>query len=201
MIDLPVNDPLSKSANRKVRKLLGRAYLHEDRLEEALEVYLGLLADDADDSYVLTVLGNLYRLAGSLETAGRLYERALALDPGNLLIRRQAAQAEEAGMGREDEAEPLSLPAVMRLAQRLRGEAGLFRGDAGPGLWVEIRAAADMLEKFIPEEKGGASAGSVQQLMPALIEMNIRHARAAGRTDIAEALQSLQIHLRQQAGE
>jgi len=36
MMDLPDNDLLLRSANRKVRKLLARAYLRELRLEEAL---------------------------------------------------------------------------------------------------------------------------------------------------------------------
>ncbi len=219
MIDLPENDLLLKSANRKVRKLLARAYLREYRLEEALEVYLTLLAEDANDGYVLMVLGNLYRLAGSLETAARLYERALALDPANLAIQRQLAQTRSRA-GEKPwviEVEPLSLPAVMRLAQRLRGVVERMKNEAAQqerenaenfseprkDLRAEICGAAEMLEKFIPEERAapaGISADAVQQLMPALIEMNIRHARATGRPDLAEALQSLQISVRRQTG-
>ncbi len=208
MIDLPENDLLLKSANRKVRKLLARAYLREFRLEEALEVYLSLLAEDANDGYVLMVLGNLYRLAGSLGTAARLYEQALALDPANPLIQRQLAQArtDTAGLQRVDEVEPLALPAVMRLAQRLRFEAERLHdegGDTGQDLRAEISGAAEMLEKFIPDERAGQMvipADAIQQLMPALIEMNIRHARATGRPELAEALQSLQINVRRQTG-
>lgn len=208
MIDLPENDLLLKSANRKVRKLLARAYLREFRLEEALEVYLSLLAEDADDGYVLMVLGNLYRLASGLGTAVRLYEQALALDPANLLIQRQLSQAraEVFGMQRVDEVEPLALPAVMRLAQRLRFEAERLPDEGRENrqdLRAEISGAAEMLEKFIPEERVGQTvipADAVQQLMPALIEMNIRHARATGRPELAEALQSLQINVRRQTG-
>lgn len=208
MIDLPENDLLLKSANRKVRKLLARAYLREFRLEEALEVYLSLLAEDAKDGYVLMVLGNLYRLAGSLGTAASLYEQALALDPANLLIQRQLSQARGAGAGtqRVDEVEPLELPAVMRLAQRLRFEAERLQGEGietRQDLQAEISGAAEMLEKFISEERVGQTvipADAVQQLMPALIEMNIRHARATGRPELAEALQSLQINVRRQTG-
>jgi len=164
-------------------------------------VYSGLLEEDADDGYVLTALGNLYRLAGEPETAAQLYARALAVDPANLLARRLLAQAGAEPAAAEDagEAGPLTAQALRQLAQRLKTEAGR-RDEAGR---EEIRGAADMLENFYADEQtgpAGVSAESVQRLMPALIEMNIRHARAIGRPDLAEALRSLQINVRRQTG-
>jgi len=192
MLELPQHDLPHRNANRKLRQLLGRSYLREDRLKEALDIFLELLDDDPQDGGALLVLGNLYRVCGSCQTAARLYERVLMLTPGHALVESLAGQAlagAAEGDAGPEEADPLSRAAFVRLAGRIQREDR-------PGQRAEIRAAADVLDKYCPDEPLGA----VQQLMPALIEMSIRQARASGRTEMAEALQSLQIHFRRQTG-
>jgi len=186
-----------KSANCKVRKLLGRAYLHENRVSEALEVYLGILKDYPDDADVLMILGNLYRLAGSPGSAERLYSRVLEKNPEDQLAERQAEAAREETHHDWETEDPLSGEAIQNLA-------GCLQSKDTPALVVEIQAAADMLERIMTDDQQGDHNGTshraedVQQLMPALIALNIRQARAEGYPDLAEALQSLQINLARQ---
>jgi hypothetical protein len=160
------------------------------------------LQDYPDDVDVLVVFGNLYLLADQAATAASLYRRAQALHPASLLVTRLLAQAEievtaHASNGKDRPtmpADPLARGTVNALVLLLRGE----------GKTEAIRSAADMLEKISAEEKGsdpnGLQKDDINQLMPALIDLNIRQARAAGKSELAEALQSLQIKLRKQTG-
>ncbi len=178
--------------------LLGRAYLRESRIEEALEVYLGITKDYPDDTDALSVLANLYRLGGSPSTAAQLYAHVLELNPGSVLATRQLALVQVENREGWEEEDPLSAEAIHRLAGRLRNEEGTVQEE-------EIRVAADMLEKIIAEDRpadpAGQASDDTQQLMPALIALNIRQARAAGYAELAEALQSLQINLSRQTDE
>ena len=193
MISSP-NDFLSRSANRKVRKLLGRAYLRGNRVDEAVEVYMNLLRDYPEDTDVMIVLGNLYHLAGSPCTALRLYTRVLELSPGNIIAERQLMLVRAEDNAAWEEPVPLAAEAVKRLAAKLKNEKCQAAGE-------EIRMAADMVEKLVAEESVAENShGEMNgQLMPALIEMNIRQARAAGYPELAEALKSLQINLTRQS--
>jgi len=178
----------ARSANHKVRKLLGRAYLRANRIPEALEVYKSILADCPDDQDVLLVLGNLYRLAGCNTAAARLIDQVLASNPDHELALHLSAELR----GKNDfpsGTDPLCPEAIEFLAARLQNQTAALQQD-------EIRMAADVLEK--PGANGHGQELNDQQLLPALIEMNIRQARASGSPEIAEALQSLQINLSRQ---
>lgn len=195
-------DFLSKSAHRRVRKLLARSYLSEGRAAEALKVTAGLLRDDPNDPEMLTVLGNLYWAAGCPVAAAKLYRAALAACPDFPAALRQLAQAggpDAAAPGAEaldaggcDEPDPLAPDALDRLLARLEQAAGI----------EDLRAAADFLDNPLPDAKdepGGTELDTVRRLMPALVAQNIRQARAAGHVELADALQSLQINLTRQA--
>jgi tetratricopeptide (TPR) repeat protein len=182
-MDSSSTDFSSKVANHRIRKLLGRAYLRENRIREALEVYLGILKDFPNDVDVLYIIGNLYRLAGNLPAAGRLYQRVLELSPGDRLAEKHAV-AREASASTRDAQDVLAGESMETLVEHLQ-----LRNS--PSEIEEIRNAA---EERVPD-LNGHPLEDVQQLMPALIELNIRQARAAGFLDVAEALQSLQINL------
>lgn len=188
-------DITSKGANHRLRKLLGRAYLRENRVSEALEVYFGILKDFPNDPDVLLVLGNLYRLSGNPAAAECLVRRVVALNPGEPLAEKQASKFPEDASAEWDFQELLSPLAVQKLIERLQTSNTPARLD-------QIRTAADMLDRTTAEEHilepNGQGPEDVQQLLPALIELNIRQARAAGYPDLAEALQSLQINLTRQ---
>lgn len=189
-------DWLSLSADRKVRLLLGRSYLRENRVEEALEIYQGILRDFPDDLDVLLIFGELYRLSGSPGTARGFFHAVLDQSPNHMLAAKQLTLVDcEAGPELEPgeiEEDPLSEDALKRLVVRLQNEKDEEK-------WAAIRGVADLLERVIAEDNPADTTGkpnaALQQLMPALINLNIRQARVTGQPELAEALQSLQIQL------
>src|SRR5574339_191271 len=106
----------------KVRKILGRTYLNENRLSEALDIFIKILMDYPDDLETLLILGGFYLAGGDGKTAKSIFLRAQQLDPKNKMIERQIAMAEE--MLNDDVSEPIptDVEAVTRLLQRLTGK-------------------------------------------------------------------------------
>jgi hypothetical protein len=194
-------DFLRIGVDLKVRKLLGRTYLRDNRLDQAVDVYLGIWQDYPEDVDVLVVFGNLYLLVDKPAAAAVLYRQAQSLAPSNPLVARQLAQAEAEVQAHASNGKPVKIPADLLDREAVGELAVLLRGDEKS---AAVRSAADMLEKISAEERGSDANGlpkdEINQLMPALIDLNIRQARAAGKSDLAEALQSLQIKLRKQTG-
>lgn len=185
-MSLPSQGSPGRGPNRKIRKLLGHSYLREQRIGEALEVYLGLLHDDPRDVDVLALLGNLYDLSGAPRAAAALYAQVLRLAPENQLAARQLALAEQKPDGSGEESDPLQPEALRRLAARLTAGLSAENGTA-------IRAAADSLEQGPGEaaQPGPDPARDAELLMAALVETTVRKARAEGQPELAAALQSL----------
>jgi glycosyltransferase involved in cell wall biosynthesis len=177
----------------KVRKILGKTYLNENRLTDALDVFSRILADYPDDLETLHILGNFYLASGDGKTAKSIYLHAQKLDPENMIIQHQISLAEEAVNDVEfEEPVPTDLPAVARLLQRLTGKTQAIHEK-------DIMRAALLLEKIInsdsPAELVSKHLDEIDELLPALIELNIRQATADGRSDLAESLRSLQLNI------
>ncbi len=176
----------------KVRKILGRTYLNENRLAEALDVFSKILVDYPDDLETLLILGNFYLASGDGKTAKSIYLRAQKLDPTNKNLERQIEMADELQGEGLDEPTPTELPAVARLLQRLTGKAR-------PVSENDILRAATLLEKIVnsdsPAELVALHLDEIDELLPALIELNIRQAYADGRPELAEALRGLQLNI------
>jgi hypothetical protein len=193
---LPLSGPGSNHSGLQIRKLLGRSYLRDNRLEEGVDVFLSILNEEPEDVDAWIVMANLYQASGCPATARWILGHAKDLSAGNLLIHKQLERISGSEPGCQEETDPLSTEAVGGLILRLRQQDQ-------PGVIDQIREAADALGNFLPGgiagEDGRRAAGEMQQLMPALIEINVRHARASGQTDLAQALQSLHNHLTQPA--
>ena len=176
----------------KVRKILGRTYLNENRLSEALDIFIKILMDYPEDLETLLILGGFYLAGGDGKTAKNIFLRAQQLDPENKMIERQIAMAEE--MQNEDVAEPVptDLEAVTRLLQRLTGKTKVINEN-------DITRAATLLDKIInsdnPADLVSKHLDEINDLLLALIEVNIRQARADGRVEIADALHNLQLNI------
>jgi glycosyltransferase involved in cell wall biosynthesis len=176
----------------KVRKILGRTYLNENRLAEALDIFSKILMDYPEDLETLLILGNIYLASGDGKTAQNLYRRAQIVDPENKTIERQIVMAEEMTDDNLGEPAPTDLPAVARLLQRLTGKTKAVDEN-------DIMRAAFLLDKIInsenPAELVAIHLDEIDELLPALIELNIRQAHADGRPDLAEGLRNLQLHI------
>jgi glycosyltransferase involved in cell wall biosynthesis len=179
----------------KVRKILGRTYLNENRLAEALDVFSKILVDYPDDLETLLILGNFYLASGDGKTARSIYLRAREVDPENKSIERQIALAKEMDDDGLGESAPTDMPAVARLLQRLTGKTNEIDEN-------DIMRVATLLDKIInsesPAEMVSQHLDKIDELLPALIELNIRQAYADGRPDLAEGLRNLQLNINYQ---
>lgn len=176
----------------KVRKILGRTYLNENRLAEALDIFGKVLADYPEDLETLLILGNFYLASGDGKTAKNIYLRAQKVDPESKTVERQIAMAEEMADGGLEEPAPTDLSAVARLLQRLTGKTKVVSEN-------DVMRAALLLDKIInsesPAELVSKHLDEIDELLPALIELNIRQACADGRPDLAESLLNLQLKI------
>jgi glycosyltransferase involved in cell wall biosynthesis len=166
--------------------------LNENRLAEALDIFIKILMDYPEDLETLLILGGFYLASGDGKTAKKLYLRAQELDPHNQTIERQIAMAEEAEGTNAAEAVPTDLEAVARLLERLTGKKQVIRES-------DILRAAKLLEKIVnsanPAELVAKHLDEIDELLLALIELNVRQAQADGRADVAEALHGLQLNI------
>jgi glycosyltransferase involved in cell wall biosynthesis len=87
---------------------------------------------------------------------------------------------------------PTEMQAIARLLQRLTGQTQAIDEN-------DIVRAAHLLEKIVnsenPAELVSRHLDEIDELLLALIELNIRQARADGRPDVAEALHGLQLNI------
>ncbi len=181
----------------KIRKVLGKTYLNENRLADALDVFSRILADYPEDVETMHILGNIYLASGDGRTAKTIYLRASQLEPQNEVIQRQISLAEEMG-GEAAEPLPTDVSAVARLLQRLTGAAQKISEG-------EVMRAAELLEKIInsesPAELVAKRLDEIDELLPALVELNIRQAQADGLPELAESLRRLQTNIHYQMGD
>ncbi|MBI3764692.1 MAG: hypothetical protein HY260_22865 [Chloroflexi bacterium] len=181
-----------------IRKGLGRVHLNSHRIGEALEIYAGVLRDCPEDVEAQLMLGDCYLAGGDAATATHLYTRARSLDPHHPAIDRRLwlAQAERAQLPEtRAEAVPTDPEAIARLLQRLTDRET-------PVAEAEVNRAAQMLEEMINSRQPALAVAErlneIDALLPALLELNVRQARAGGRPDLAEALDLLLQNIRPQ---
>jgi tetratricopeptide (TPR) repeat protein len=186
-----------------IRKTLGLGYLTTQRLEEALDVYAGILCDYPEDEETYIILGDLYMSGQDYPMAEQFYRLALKY-AANEADARQRLEIVWSKMGQprsgsssEREASPpepipTNPQAIARLLQRLTGRPTPISED-------EIDRAANLLNEILhssnPAEKVAESLDLIDSLLPALLELNIRQARSDGRPDLAAMLETLQANI------
>ncbi len=176
------------TSDLRVRKIIAQTYLNENRIQQALDLFAGILRDYPDDQEALMVMGNLYLAGGDCETAGVLYRQALEYRPGNVSIQRQLALAEAEASGGRPEALPTDPQAILRLLQRLTGSPQVVEEDE---LWEAARLLETIVHSERPSEQVELHLDKITALLPALIEINERQARADGRPTLADGLHEL----------
>jgi tetratricopeptide (TPR) repeat protein len=181
----------------EARKTLGRAHLNANRLQEALEIFAGILRAHPDDVETRLLLGDWYLASGDAGTAGELYRRAqeLAPDQADIARRLRLAQAELAlAPSTQAESNATDAAALARLLERLTRRPVISE--------AEVSKAAAVLDEIVshssPARAVAERLDEIDALLPALLELRIRQARADGRADLAETLQRLLDDIQQQ---
>lgn len=174
------------------------AHLNADRIEEGLKVYAMILRDYPEDVESYVVIGDCYLAQGETQTAAQLYAYALELSPDNTEIMRRLRLARlETDAGAKKEPAATELRAIGRLLQRIMGQTT-------PVTEQDLEKAARLLEEIKQSPRPALAVAErlsdIETLIPAMLELNIRQARAEGRPDLAQALDGLLGSVREQLG-
>ncbi|GAP09682.1 protein containing tetratricopeptide repeat [Bellilinea caldifistulae] len=190
--------PVVSAPDLKIRKTLGRSYLDENRVEEAAQLFSAILQDYPDDVDSLVAMGNLYLAAGEGGQARRFYERALWLDPHNEELRRQIEKAWSESWNLQNQPLPNDPVLVGRLLQRLTGRRKEIDED-------DLNRAAGILYRILhaenPAREIAERLDEMDEILPALLEINIRQAQVDGNVEIEQALRALQSAIQTQMAE
>jgi glycosyltransferase involved in cell wall biosynthesis len=184
------------SSDLEQRKTAGRNFLNSNQVKDGLEVFAAILKDYPNDIESILIVGDLYLGSGDESTALKLYASALKLDPSraDIIQRIQMAVPESDSKKAAPQAEeiPSDPEAIARLLERLSGRQT-------PISEAEINRANDLLNMIVsspnPAEMVSQRLDEIDALLPALIELNIRQANSEGRSDLANALLSLQTNI------
>jgi len=197
-----MSKPPMPSSELEIRKGLGRAYLNTERFDKALEIFIGILCDYPMDVDVSIFLGDSYLAKGKTETAARIYSEALKLNPDHPVLKEKlklARQEERFTWSNyiEGEVAPTDFDVMAGVLQRMTKRSEPINED-------EISRTADLLQKFInspyPSQEVCNHLDEFDDLLPALLELNIQQARVDGRPDLARALQNLMDNIYLQFG-
>ncbi len=171
---------------------LGRYYLHRDMVTQALQTYAALLEKFPDDVATLVIVGDSYLMAGDAQAASIVYRTAIQCEPDRKDIQQRIDLADKSILPETSIAggfPPLHPQAINRLVEQLTGKSASIDEE-------QIRRAAELLEKTVHSESPASSVSEhldeIDALLPAILELNIRHARSQGRSDLAADLIDLQ---------
>ena len=187
----------SEKTTLQTRKDLGLAHLNADRVEEGLKIYATILRDYPEDVESYIVIGDCYLAQGEMETASQLYAYALELSPGNAeVIRRlRLVRTEKGAKNGSGEVPVPELRTIGRVLQRIMGKTATVTEQ-------EMDKAAKFLDEIRQSERPALAVaerlGEIEDLIPALLELNVRQARAEGRPELAHALDDLLVSVREQ---
>lgn len=174
----------------KIQKSMARAYLSANRLEDGIALIAEIIERYPEDWESLIILGDLYLAAEDVEMAYHLYQQAERIIPNHPeILRRTQLVQEEAVL---PPSRPLESPthpvALRRLLQRLTGQPTSL--DEGA-----TQKAADLLQIVLhsrqPAQAVAEHLDEIEQLIPALIELNLKQARQEGKIELANALEGL----------
>jgi glycosyltransferase involved in cell wall biosynthesis len=195
-------------ADLNERKAIGRAHLEANRVEDALRVYARILRDYPDDIDAYLFLGDCYLADGDAETALLLYSQGLDHNADHPEVHRRIALARSQCVERwstpegirglnfvQGETVPTNAQAVINLLQTLSVQSPTITE-------ADVMRATRLLDEIIhslhPAQVVAERLEEIDALLPALLELNIRQARADGRPDLAQALQNLLNNIRLQ---
>ncbi len=175
------------------RKAQARSWLQAGQLGEAFAALQALARQDPSDAEVWLWLGDCFMANGELDQAARCYRRVSTLVPEHADLRaRQLWLGQQAtpAASTPDQAEDL---ASLRQALGTLDQSLAFVSAA------DLARASMLLREIVthpdPAELISERLDEVDQLLPALITLNIRQARQDGALAVAEALEQLLVHL------
>jgi len=173
-----------------IQKSMARAYLSANRLEEGVSLLAEIVQNHPEDWESLLILGDLYLAAEEVDVAYHLYQRAEKVQPDHPeILRRLQLVQNEPDSAPNFPADPPTHPATLRrLLNRLTG-------NPHPVDEPTAQKAAGLLHAVLQSEQPAKTVAEhldeIEQLLPALIELNLQQARQEGKIELASALEGL----------
>ncbi|MGB9674024.1 MAG: tetratricopeptide repeat protein, partial [Anaerolineales bacterium] len=190
-----------QSSDLATRKALGKRYLEENRLEEAIQVFAQFLRDNPSDMEGYLFLGDCYMIGGDAETALMVYNQAKEMDPQNVQVERRIQLAKlKKFVSSTDEKQKITewmreQPSLPTQPQAVADMLQNFTPNSAKVSEEELLNAANLLKEIIhsphPALLVAEKLDEITDLIPALLELNIRQAKADGRMDLVVGLSNL----------
>ncbi len=191
----------TKSIDLTQRKALGKQHLEANRIEQAIQVFAQILREYPADIESYLILGDCYLADGDPSTALAFYTQAQELAPQDPQVLRRVSLAQiEASIGERGKAvafPPNWMDApqgsahskqMVDLLEQLAHRPSTISDE-------EVQRAAQLLDEIIhsphPALKVAERLDEIDELIPALLELNIRQARQDGLEDLAMGLENL----------
>ena len=171
------------------QKSIGLSFLENGEFTEAIKIYKKILLEYPNDVEAYLLLGDLYLATEDYASSEKLYEKALSLDPENIIIQRRLKLSTAEHNNHSSAEIPTDSESISKLLQEITGREN-------PITETEIQTAANLLNTIVHNENPAGMVAShldqIDSLLPALIELNIRQARNDRRFDLVNMLQALQ---------
>lgn len=178
-------------SNLAVRKATARAHSQADRLDEAIQIFGSILQEYPDDFDAYLFIGDCYLASNDPYNAIQVYKQALGLKPDDIEVQLRIELAENE-IDPMNSTSPVMQPtqpaALERLIQRLSRNALQVSAK-------EIEEAQSLIQQLANSQQPGDEVidvlDEIDSLLPALLELNVRQARASGCYDVVNELKSL----------
>jgi glycosyltransferase involved in cell wall biosynthesis len=199
-----------QSTDLQAMKEQGRALMNAGQVEAAMQVYLRILKEQPSDVEAHLFLGDCYLNNGYIEAAQLLYHQALERAPGNLEAKRKIQIVEsmksqlKSSLDKIGDLSGFSNSTVPTNPTEVAGILQEITSQDSPISEDEVMLAAKLLDEIIhspfPARIVADRLEVIDDLLPALLELNIRQARTDGRDDLVEGLQNLLRNINLQRG-
>ncbi|MHC1782811.1 MAG: hypothetical protein AB9891_08660 [Anaerolineaceae bacterium] len=189
--------PEDQSDDSDLKRLVdeSRFFLNANQIDKAILTYVRILRKYPDEIGSLLALGDTYLVSGNRMAAAELYQEAAHLEPDRRDIERRVKLALEMDGGKFDfdnSLSALSNASIARLIQALTGKSFAVSE-------MELEQAAKLLDETIhsssPAVNVAENLAAIDTLLPALIELNVRQARANGQLDLVRQLENMQAEI------
>jgi hypothetical protein len=168
---------------------MGRGHLSANRLKEALHTFAEIVREYPADPEAYVVLGDLYLAGEKFAVALNLYQSAISLDPENNELSNRIGLARAEGKDDRSTIDPTAVSSLDLLYNALEGNSEQLVNQ-------DVDEATKLLDEIIhssnPAELVARHLDQIENLLPALLELNIRQAKMEKRPDLASSLENLQ---------
>ncbi len=180
---------LAQLTDITLKKTTGHEQLSSNQLKEAMQTFANLIREYPADIEAYLVLGDLYLAGEMFSSALLLYQKALILNPESIEISNRINLARIEGNHDQPDMDPISDVSLDRLYTILAKDD--HRVDV-----QDVDQATKLLDQIIhsknPAELVALHLDQIENLLPALLELNIRQAKLENRNELASSLEELQ---------